>query len=60
MADVRLFFHDELVWKNPGQANSTGRMNGVAELFLEHSAPNAPWKQRGEKQEKASHRFAPR
>ena len=45
MSDARVLFHDQAAGTNPGESNSTGGMNRVAELFFEQAASRRPRQQ---------------
>ena len=58
-ADLAAFFHDQAVWKNPGEADVRARMNLITELFLEKSSPQLPGQKETEQHQNLFHNWAP-
>lgn len=55
MANAGIGFHDQPFWKNPGEPDSSSRMNAETKLLLEKRATHAPWQQKTEKSDKVFH-----
>lgn len=49
VSDARVLFHDQAAGTNPGESNSTGGMDRIAELFFEQAAACRPWQQQRQK-----------
>ena len=58
-ADLASFFHDQAVWKNPGEADVRARMNLITELPLEKRSPQLPGQKETEQHQNLFHNCAP-